>query len=45
MSPGFSVQRGTKQHRGMLRFVNSKVIIISSQDNRVVLLSSLPKIG
>jgi hypothetical protein len=30
VSLGFSVQRSTKQHRGMLGFVNSGVIIASS---------------
>jgi hypothetical protein len=29
-SPGFSVQRGIKQQRRMLRFINNKVVIISS---------------
>jgi hypothetical protein len=44
-SLGFSVQRGTKQHRGILRFINSRVMIISNQDNKVVFLSSLLKIS
>jgi hypothetical protein len=44
-SLGFSVQRGTKQQRGMSGFINNRVVIASSQDDKVILLSSLPKIG
>jgi hypothetical protein len=41
----FSVQRGTKQQKEMSEFINSRVIIANSQNNRIVSLSNLPKIS
>ena len=44
-SLGFRVQRSTKQQRRMSVFVNSGVMIVSSQDDSVVPVSILSTVG
>lgn len=44
-SPGLRVERGRKRQRRMSEFVDSGVVMASSQDDGVVLPSSPPEIG